>query len=88
MRLKPERQEAYGKLFGRPMSLTVVVTDIENQVFKKLPEGETFLQHWTKLFGDKGKQEAIALLKRVIRKKQYDLKVFSQTFGQRIYGSH
>lgn len=87
MRLRPERRIAFEKLFGNPMSLILVVDAIQEQGFKKLPEGETVLQYWTKLFGDRGKQEAIALLNRLIRKKQYDLKEFSQSFVQRIYSS-
>lgn len=82
MRLKPERQEAFKMLFGNPMSLNLVVEAIEEQGFRKLPEGETVLQYWTKLFGDKGKQESIALLNRVLRYKNYDYENFKKRFSK------
>ena len=83
MKLKPNRQIAWNKLFGNPMSIEVVILDIENEGFRRLPEGETVLQYWTALFGDRGKKEAIALLRRVQRAKNYDYEVFKRTFAQK-----
>ncbi len=82
MKLRPERQVAWNKLFGNPMSVSVVIMDIENQGFRKLPEEEVS-EYWTKLFGNKGKDESIALLKRVVRKKEYDFKVFREFQAKR-----
>ena len=83
MRLKEERQTAWTKLFGNPMSINVVITCIEEQGFRKPLEGETVLQNWKKVFGEKGKYESIALLKRVQQAKDYDFVKFRETFANK-----
>lgn len=76
MRLTPTHREAWKELFGNPVSVQVVVDLISSPRFNKT-------HHWNTLFGDKTKEEAIVLLKRIQRAKNYDYEIFKGTFAER-----
>lgn len=80
MRLNKNKQEAFNKLFYKE-NISLAIDTILEQGFKIQPENETVLQNWTILFGNKGKAEAIKLLKRVQRAKDYDFQQFRKNFN-------
>lgn len=74
MRLTPKHKEAWQELFGNPVSIDVVIDLISSPRFNKT-------HHWNTLFGERSKEEAIVLLRRILRHKKRDYENFKTRFN-------